>query len=235
MKKIEFKPLTPEQIEVRPAEAKKGRVTLLLYIDSRAAANILNTTVGEFNWQIEYKDVSGEIYGRLSIWDDDRKMWVYKEDTGSESNVEAQKGRASDILKRCLARWGCDFLYTAPRIVLDAPEKWFFNDRLTMTFSVKSITYEGKRISSLTIVDRFGNEVFNWKDGQTAKTAPVPQTDEQRRLSQLKLWYDTKKKDPTVDIPTLVEFKNKYKAEAKDFKYKDFNCDLLWSRYVKTA
>lgn len=235
MKQIEFKPLYPEQIEVRPAEAKNGKATLLLYIDSRCAANILNETVGEFNWQIEYKEVSNKIYGRLSIWDDDRKMWVYKEDTGSESNIEADKGLSSDILKRCLARWGCDYLYTAPRIKIDTPANYYFNDRLTMTFYVKEIQYYEKRISRLVIADRFNNVVFDWTINQgTAETEEIhlqgkqQETPEQRRLGQLATWFKEKQKDRNYDKEELVKFKDYYKAQAATFKYKDFKCDLLW-------
>lgn len=244
MKQIDFKPLYPEQIEVRPAEVRNKKITLLLYIDSRCAANILNDTVGEFNWQMEYKDVAGQIYGRLSIYDEDRNIWVYKEDTGSESNIEAQKGLSSDILKRCLARWGCDYLYTAPRIKIDAPDNYFFNEKMTMTFYVKNIEYSDRRIVSLAIADRFDNIVFNWSlnNGEyptevkvQARQQETPQTDEERRLNQLAAWFKEKQKDPAYDKVELVKFKDHYKAQAPTFKYKNYNCDLLWSIWMKNA
>jgi hypothetical protein len=170
--KINFKHLTPNQIEVRPTgTTPKGQCTLLLYIDSRCASNILDETVGAFNWSIEYKSIGDKVFGRLSIYDEERNIWVHKEDTGSASEFEADKGLSSDILKRCLARWGCDCLYTAPKIKIQCPENYYFNDKMTMSFSVKSIDYVGKRISQLTIVDRFDNVVFDWAINQTA--APV--------------------------------------------------------------
>lgn len=243
MKQIEFKPLYPEQIEVRPAEARNGKATLLLYIDSRCAANILNDAVGEFNWQIEYKDVAGQIYGRLSIWDEDRNIWVYKEDTGSESNIEASKGLSSDILKRCLARWGCDYLYTAPRIKIDTPANWYYNEKLTMTFYVKNIEYDGKKIVALAIADRFDNIVFNWtynrgviNETQDKKVQGTPsQTPEQRRLQQLADWFRAKQKDPAYDKTELVKFKDHYKAQAATFKYPNFDCDKLWAIWTRKA
>lgn len=241
MRQIEFKTLYPDQIEVRPAEVRNGKVTLLLYIDSRCAANILNEAVGEFNWQIEYKDVAGQIYGRLGIWDEDKDMWVYKEDTGSESNIEAKKGLSSDILKRCLARWGCDYLYTAPRIKVPAPDNYFFLEKFTMTFYVKSIKYSDRKIVQLTIADRFDNIVFNWdyNNGEIgtdeihlqARQQETTQTDEQRRLNQLAAWFKEKQKDPAYDKVELVKFKDHYKAQAPTFKYKNYNCDLLWSSW----
>lgn len=175
MKEITFRALRPDDIEVRVAEAKnRGSATLLLYIDSRKAADILNEAVGEFGWQIEYKEVAGQIYGRLSIWDEDRQMWVYKEDTGSESNIEAAKGMSSDIVKRCLARWGCDYLYSSPKIHIQCKDNYYWNDKITMTFSVKEISYEGKKITHLVIVDRFGYAVFVYDNGMAVTAVQQP-------------------------------------------------------------
>ena len=122
MRKVSFKGLTPNQIEVRPTgTTPKGQCTLLLYIDSRCASNILDETVGAFNWSLEYKPIGDKVFGRLSIYDEERNIWVHREDTGSASEFEADKGLSSDILKRCLARWGCDCLYTAPKIKVQCP------------------------------------------------------------------------------------------------------------------
>jgi hypothetical protein len=167
---IDFRTLTKNEIEVRPTNTKyKGKASLLLYIDSRAAANILNETIGNFNWSIDYKEVAGKVYGTLSIWDSEKQQWVGKTDTGSESNIEADKGQASDILKRCLARWGCDYLYSAPDITINCPDNYYFNDKMTMKFSVKDIEYTDRKISKLIIVDRFNNEVYNWSANTTTQ------------------------------------------------------------------
>ena len=175
---IEFKPLKPQQIEVRPTNTKnKGRASLLLYIDSRAATEILDETFGTFNWQIEYKPINDKIYGRLSVYDTIKNQWVAKEDTGSESNIEADKGQASDILKRCLSRWGCNFLYSAPEITINCPDKYYYNDKLSMSFKVSEIEYIDKKISQLTIVDKFNNIVFNWNKDSENKTTSIKKTD----------------------------------------------------------
>lgn len=233
MKEIKFTPLTPEQIEVRVGEAKyKGSATLLLYIDSRAAANILNEAVGEYNWQIEYKDVAGQIYGRLSIWDDDRKMWVYKEDTGSESNIEAQKGMSSDILKRCLARWGCDYLYSSPKIKISCKDEYYYNDRMTMTFFVKEIGYEGKKINRLVIIDRNGYAVFVYDNGRTSTTQPTPMQPTEKSNEQVLKEYciSLSETENTKDIREFYDYwldRLKKKGWTGKFNPKD-----LWTRHV---
>lgn len=175
MSTIPFKGLLPNQIEVRPTDTKqRGICILLLYINSRRAASILDNTVGAYNWRLEYKDVGGKTYGRLSIRDPATGEWVYKEDTGSESNIEGDKGLSSDILKRCLARWGCDFLYSAPRIKVHCPDSYYMKiggqEKMNMNFRVAHIAYEGKQITELKIVDRFDNIVFDWKIDQPSAT-----------------------------------------------------------------
>ena len=51
-------------------------------------------------------------------------MWVCKEDTGTESNTEAEKGLASDSFKRAGFNWGIGReLYTAPLIYVKSEDK----------------------------------------------------------------------------------------------------------------
>lgn len=221
MKEIKFKPITANQIEVKPTDTKsKNSCVLLLYIDSRSAADILNNTVGVFNWEIKYKDVAGQVYGGLSIYDEDRKTWCVKEDTGEESNIAEKKGQASDILKRCLARWGCDWLYHTPRIRIQTPPEYYNGDRLTMTFSVKEISFNEntKECTSLVVVDRYGKEVFNMANKET--------TVENKSISNkdklIKFCKDTK--------PTLAE--DKVEILNRFYKYYESKMDGWTGNFV---
>ena len=219
--KINFNGLTPNQIEVRPTgTTPKGQCTLLLYIDSRCASNILDETVGAFNWSIEYKPVGDKVFGRLSIYDEERNIWVHKEDTGSASEFEADKGLSSDILKRCLARWGCDCLYTAPKIKIQCPENYYFNDKMTMSFSVKSIDYVGKRISQLTIVDRFDNVVFDWAINQTA--VPVYNSGNTKHYMAPETHREVKISETMSNEERLIAFRDAQKGKCDDKALSDF-------------
>lgn len=222
-KELKFKPLTAEQIEVKVTDTKiRGKATLLLYIDSRAAADILNNAIGVFNWQITYKDVSGQIYGALSIYDEQRNIWVTKEDTGEESNISEKKGQASDILKRCIARWGCDWLYRTPRIKITCRESYYYNDKLTEKFAVKSIAWNEttKECIDLVIVDHFGNVVYdlnNQADSPQVQQAQQPTT------------IDNKS--------TLIQFCKERKAEIGEseqlnnfYRYYESKCSE-WTKY----
>jgi hypothetical protein len=127
--------------------------------------NILDETVGAFNWQRTHSRDNANCI--VSIWDEDKQQWISKEDTGTESNTEAVKGLASDSFKRACFNWGIGReLYTAPFIWVSATNckitkrndgKYVCYDK----FSVKSITIEGKKIVGLTIVnDSIKKEVY---------------------------------------------------------------------------
>lgn len=156
--RINWDTLTPYDIEVRVATVKNGKATLLLYQDGRCTARNLDKMFGSFGWQIEYEVVGDQIYGKLSIYDEEKNQWVCKMDTGDKSNISEDKGQSSDILKRCAVRWGfATELYTAPRIVID-------DDGYGNTgYKVGDIAYNSEReICYLTIVNRFGKKVFEW-------------------------------------------------------------------------
>ena len=102
--KLEFRTLRADEIDVRVGSVGNGNATLLLYKDARCDMNILDETVGPMNW--ERKHLRENANCIVSIYDDDKKVWVSKEDTGTESNTEAEKGLASDSFKRACFNWG---------------------------------------------------------------------------------------------------------------------------------
>lgn len=230
---LNFRTLTAADVEVRPTNTKfKGFCELLLYIDSRSAADILNEAVGPFNWTIEYKALGDKIYGRLSIWDKDNERWVFKEDTGSESNIEADKGLSSDILKRCLARWGCDSLYSAPKIKIECPDKYYYNDKLTMTFKVSRIEIVDRKIVSLEIVDRFNNVVFSMPPAKGKKLiGDKEETPTDEDLQKLKS-FCAKQKEGEVDRNVLYDFWQYYKEKITLDGFKPRSYEKLWSMWL---
>lgn len=141
-----FRKLKADEIECRVAQLTKKGLFLLLYKDARCDMNILDETVGALNWKREHtRDNKNCI---VSIWDKDKAQWVSKEDTGTESNTEAEKGLASDSFKRACFNWGIGReLYTAPKIWIPAEKcnlKNRENGRLACydKFSVAKLTYK---------------------------------------------------------------------------------------------
>lgn len=160
-----FRKLKADEIECRIGMIKDKGLTLLLYKDARCDMNVLDETVGAMNWKREHtRDNKNCI---VSIWDDDKKQWISKEDTGSESNTEAEKGLASDSFKRACVNWGIGReLYTAPFIWIKAGDAniYEFNGKYKCNdnFSVAKLTYKDNGdIDGLAIRnDKTGNIVF---------------------------------------------------------------------------
>lgn len=94
----EFRDLREEDIDCRIQTVKDTGVSVLLYKNARVDMQILDETVGPLNWQRHHSRDNANC--TVSIWDEDKKTWIEKEDTGTESNTEAEKGLASDSFKR---------------------------------------------------------------------------------------------------------------------------------------
>ena len=193
MIKSMFRDLRADEIEVRVALAKKNGVSLLLYKDARVDQNILDETVGPFNWMRSHSRDNANCV--VSIWDVEKKQWISKEDTGVESNTEKEKGLASDSFKRACFNWGIGReLYTAPFIWVQAEDceklehdgnRWKCGD----SFKVESITIEDKRITQLEISNsKTGRIVYpGGNKGQEVPkhtNQPAPQTNQpQKRMT----------------------------------------------------
>lgn len=163
MGKVEFRKLRADEIECRIGSiSKEGKgLSLLLYKDARCDMNILDETVGCMNWKREHdRDNKNCI---VSLWDSEKNQWVSKEDTGTESNTEAEKGLASDSFKRACVNWGIGReLYTAPFIwvnsknanIKQVKDKFACYDK----FKVEKITYKANGdIDGLSIINETTN------------------------------------------------------------------------------
>ena len=123
-----FRLLTADEIECRISQISDKGLALLLYKTARTDANLLDERYGPFAWQNDFKIVDNVLYGGIGLREVDGE-WVWKWDAGTESNTEAEKGRASDAFKRAGFKWGIGReLYTAPRIWISA-DKCNIRDR----------------------------------------------------------------------------------------------------------
>jgi len=116
--------LRADEIEVRIGQIGAKGCTALLYKDARTDMNILDEEYGTNNWQKDYKEIKGNLYCGVGVWDEEKKQWIWKWDCGTESNVEKAKGEASDSFKRACFNVGGGIgreLYTSPFIFLPVP------------------------------------------------------------------------------------------------------------------
>jgi len=89
------------------------------YIDARQVQDLLDEVCGANNWQCKYEEHKGNLFCSIGIKCGDIVDWVFKSDCGTESNVEKQKGEASDAFKRAAVMWGVGrFLYSKKIIKL---------------------------------------------------------------------------------------------------------------------
>lgn len=119
--------LTKLQKKINPSwrvqsfSKNKPSAQCVAYIDARDVMKILDEAVGAGNWQDDYKIVGDMLIAGVGIKIEDQ--WVWKWDTGSESNMEAEKGHMSDAFKRAAVKWGVGrFLYDMPIQFLKASE-----------------------------------------------------------------------------------------------------------------
>lgn len=233
---MNFRTLQANEIECRVGTQDKGCkwCTLLLYKDARVDQRLLDEVVGATHWQRSHELIDGQLFCTVSIYDADTKQWVSKQDVGTESNTEKEKGRASDAFKRACFNWGIGReLYTAPFIcVKDLNANDFNSGKLKMGhFKVKSIAYDEQRnVSELTIVDSDGNVRFTMggKGGKVtkseAKKAPTPASAPQAPpfdMQGVKL--------KICGITSYEEGIAIYKATPKEYQaeVKQFVCDQL--------
>ena len=158
-----FRKLRADEIEVRVNEINDKRLTLLLYKDARCDMRLLDEVIGAENWQCRYEEHKGTLFCYVGIHLDSGE-WIWKSDAGAPSNMESQKGEASDAFKRACVRWGIGReLYTSPDIVVYAGNytakeykdkngqtKWRTFDR----FRVDTIEYDADgKITAFAIVN----------------------------------------------------------------------------------
>lgn len=170
---MKFRALEAEEIECRVGQiSQNGKgLSLLLYKDARADMNILDETLGTEGWQCEYSLINNQLFCTVLVWSDKHQQWIAKQDVGTASNMEAEKGRASDAFKRACVKLGIGReLYTAPRIWVypDKCEITSYNGKLRCndTFRVAKVLIEDGRINGIRIVnEKSGKVVFSWKRG----------------------------------------------------------------------
>ena len=182
--KLEIRDLRADEIDCRIAMVKQSGLSLLLYKDARCDMNILDETVGPFNWQRTHTRDNANCI--VSIYDEDKKQWVSKEDTGTESNTEKEKGLASDSFKRACFNWGIGReLYTAPFIWVDASNLNMTSGKCYDKFAVAEIKIENKKITYLKIVNtsKKGAVVFETGKKITGNAQATPKAQPKQNVN----------------------------------------------------
>lgn len=222
--------LKASEIEIKPCQVAKDKswVQVLLYKTSRVDMQVLTEMYG-LKWKSNYQMVGDSLFCTISIYDEEMKEWISRTDCGEkDAGISEEKSYATSAFKRAATQFGIGIeLYTTPRIKFNTPDSYYYNDKLTMTFTVKSIEWDGDKLVDLIIIDRYCKEVYNFKNGneQPAESKPAD------NATILKEFCSSKK--GTVDTDTLKEFYNYWSAriEKGDFKG-TMNPENLWNKHL---
>lgn len=215
-----IKPLTEQDVELRVAQLNKTNygvyVNLLVYKDARVDMRVLDEVYGPSNWQRKHEVIDGRLYCTISVWDAEKGQWVSKQDVGTESYTEKEKGQASDAFKRAGFCWGIGReLYNAPHIRFKLNEGEYSDKNGKAStyekFKVAKMEYDSEKqeYTVFDVVDKNGNVRFSLQ--------PI------------------KKEAVKVEKPKV----EKVEAPAKEIavkEYKGYTCVLLlgkW-RYLET-
>ena len=223
-----FRFLTADEIECRVAQCSDMGVQLLLYKTARTDAALLDEVYPDA-WQNDFKVIDGKMYGGIGI--KVNSEWLWRWDCGTESNMEAEKGEASDAFKRAGFKWGIGAEpYSSPFIWVKADNcKIELNERSKKyecrnRFKVGGIDYdENGRISFLAI-DNVSQRKAAFMFGDTRKKVQenaqegVQEAPSANALRQQILVIAPKK---GVEITKIV------KADYKGKKWEDLNVDDL--------
>jgi len=153
MGNTEFRDLKAEEIDVRIGRIEERFFTLLLYKDARVDIKILNETVGSMNWKKEYSRDNANC--TVSLWDEEKQLWVGKEDTGTESFSEKEKGLASDSFKRACVNWGIGIeLYSSPDIMIWTKDRDGKENIQLKEKNGKLVTYDKFYVNKIQVTDK---------------------------------------------------------------------------------
>lgn len=193
MKQNEFRTLKADEIKVRVGNVSQKGASLLLYTEARTVMDILDETVGPENWESDYKEVKGVVYGGIGVRSENG--WTWKWDCGTESFSEAAKGESSDAFKRAAVKWQiARELYKGPKVFVEAATnqkdgKYYLADseknKLQFGTYVKEISYdENRNITKLIVEANYYDKasgtyktdvIYSFpRTSRTSRPAPAP-------------------------------------------------------------
>ena len=147
----------------------------------------------------------------VRVWSEKRNCWISKQDVGTESNTEKEKGQVSDSFKRACFNLGIGReLYTSPFIWIPSSMGYSKYEK----FEVKEIGYnEDREINMLVIVDSKGKECFRLKPSKVKEE--LINEDERKELFLVAKGLKT---DIVKEILHSYGFENSNEITKKEFK-----------------
>ena len=209
---MDIRLLKANEIECRIGTFKESKgISLLLYKDARVDMRILDEVFGFDGWEREHQLIDGKLFCTVRVWSEKRNCWISKQDVGTESNTEKEKGQVSDSFKRACFNLGIGReLYTSPFIWIPSSMGYSKYEK----FEVKEIGYnEDREINMLVIVDSKGKECFRLKPSKVKEE--LINEDERKELFLVAKGLKT---DIVKEILHSYGFENSNEITKKEFK-----------------
>lgn len=134
-------PLEISEIDFRVQSINKGGyATILAYKDARVDMKRLDDIFGVDGWQKKYELIDNHLFCSVGIYSEKLNQWIWKQDVGTESNTEKEKGEASDAFKRACFNLGIGrelYEYPLIQIKLNQDEWELKNDKAFSTYNFK--------------------------------------------------------------------------------------------------
>ena len=255
--------LRADEIECRVSTINEKGLSLFLFKDARVDQRILDETFTPFGWKRTHQCIDGNLYCTVEIWDEEKGQWIAKQDVGTTSYSEKEKGQASDSFKRACFNWGLGReLYTAPFIWVPATKvniqrqgdryttsnKFFLQPFLSL---LRTIGYNLQReISALVIINQNGQKVFELKQkperkqGQKSESQNrKPEKNSQKSEEQNQTQEDQKRKteakrEKPEESPKTQEkpaSDKQFMLLEKELKRTGISMEAVLSRYHLTG
>jgi hypothetical protein len=193
----ELKKPLPYQWKIQSFNKDATKASCVAYIDARDLMERLDFVLG-CHWSCEYKQVGEVLYCGIGIFDG--TQWIYRWDAGGKSDIEEEKGTASDAFKRAGVKWGVG------RFLYDLEIKWIDIQ------NKKPIDKDGKIIYNLS-------EYFTkLQDKTPVKVIPVPHKEQGKAI------VDIVKDEMNPDYDMRLKMFNhicRLVEEEKKYTYQD--------------
>ena len=215
--------LNSKEIECRVQTMKENGCSILLYKDARCDMRILDEVFGVDGWQRSHEVINNNLFCTVKIWSEKTNTWVSKQDVGTESMTEKEKGQASDSFKRACFNIGIGReLYTAPFIWINlaSTEVYEKNGKFYtcagVKFFVKEIEYDKDgNISKLTIADNKKVERYKYNEN-ALKELKTPEAEYKEQENNEKILKGVISKiSKCKTVTEIIEIYNNLSEEMK--------------------
>lgn len=224
MTKLNFRPLHADEIDCRVGSVVPGKgCSLLMYKNARVDMTLLDEVVGPENWKRSHEVINGNLFCTVSVRSDSGE-WVAKQDVGTESYTEKEKGQASDAFKRACVNWGIGReLYTCPFVWINLrAEEWKQGSngkqQPKVNFVVSDIEYdEQRRVSFIQIKDNKGEVRYTWGTSKKHDEVLEEAIDRVKRATTREDLKDTYNLYPNLhNVQAFIEACTKRSKEIKE-------------------